>query len=190
MNEHPTVLAVAEKVRDAMNANGGNRKKAIQRIADDLAPDRPAAVRDLWSNGFGYYAVERAASDVLRHAPAYMSDNPPPPPSEDTDLPDNWGTNWRDNIDPMQVPVAIGNTGVSKKWGDLTREDLSIMAAFRESSGKTLLRQAQGLKRMAMKVHEDQTLRDALPALDTDERGVIEEITKVPFADDSKGQAA
>lgn len=188
MTEHPTVLAVAEKVRDAMNANGGDRKKAIQRIADDLAPDRPATVRDLWAGGFGYYAVERAASDVLRHAPAYMSDNPPPPPSED--LPDNWGTSRWEKVDPMEIPVAVGNTGVSKKWGDLTREDLTVIATFRENSGKTLLRQAQRLKAMSMKVHEDRTLRDALAALDTEERGVIEEIAKVRFPADAAEQAA
>lgn len=189
------VLAVARMVRERMDDNGGDQKKAIRTVAKELKPNRPAKVRDLWDEGLGYFAVWSATSDTFRQRPPTRYTEPD---TDDGDtgkkaLPDNWGTSrwdWDGDVGPYDVHVAIGNTGEWKALGDFTREDLLTTANFRQRQGRTLVRQGEALKTVAMKIPEDDVLRNAHPNLSKPERDVIEEIAGASFGGESEASIA
>lgn len=177
------VLEIAREVHRMAALNGGDRRAAIEKYARELRPSGPAALRRLWDDGFGEYAIKRAEMEVLNKDPGALNG------AADDDLPENWGTSRWDDIDPLGVLMAVGSTGRLVVLGDATKEDLLEIAAYREKLGTTLLRQAAAIRAMARKVHAGQTLRDALPKLSDGEIEVIEEIAKRRFAAEGEGAA-
>lgn len=51
--------------------------------------------------------------------------------------PKNYGTSWRDRVDPLAILVSVGCSGVQKAAGDLTREDVKVCADFHGETART-----------------------------------------------------
>lgn len=79
------------------------------------------------------------------------------------------GEDWRTqagNISVWDRMVALGNTGIVKRYGDLTRSDLLVISTFYERQATTMRRKASLFREAAMCVPEGQTLQsveDQLP---------------------------
>lgn len=85
------------------------------------------------------------------------------------------GTSWREKVDPLQVSMPVGNTGVRKPLGDFTREDVLQVRESYLGRARAAEETAEAWHRIAQRMGEGDTLRHVAEREDLVRLGVAKE---------------
>lgn len=151
---HMTLAGIGHAVREKI-VEGARPMEAAQVIAEQIVSGQNGRLRELHESGCLARLCQVAELDTL-YAGAlgqYM---------DDTQSPIALRTRYSAfHDDPLSVQIPIGNNGVRRAIGDLTRDDLKVLADYADTMIQGWKRTHATVMRVRKTLHADETVRDA-----------------------------
>lgn len=167
---------IGREVRTLMVTEHLGQKQAGDRVAAQIVDGENGRLEQLYASGALTFLCVKAEAETLHTDPMMLEagggDHQRADHQDLSEAPvrTRYDAFWND---PLSVIVPVGNTGVRKPIGDLTREDIMVGHRFARAYSDTWARKAKNLKRLALKMQPGETLREAWPRLTQEERKLL-----------------
>lgn len=147
---------IVDRVQAIIAEEGCDVPTAVDRVAEEMKL-RP----DFWINSLGTFLIIRVLSEQTGAGRPHLVANGKPNPSKKSLAGSSIGSIW-DLITP------VGNTGIRKRYGDLTEDDRKVIANTYRRLGETCMRKAKQWDSIKGVLNPGETLEqahDRLPGL-------------------------
>lgn len=167
-----------ERIRTVMRAEKCSVERAVEQVYAAIAAD-PAELQRWWE-GMGVALLKLAEAKVWdMGGPDHLK-----PRCEDPGVvvpvraPEPAARSWREKVNPLNIPIPVGATGVTKRLGAFTREDLVLMRDYYLERGRKMIAEGEKWGAVAERMGEDETLEQALPRLMEEDQDLLPEKLK------------
>jgi hypothetical protein len=174
-------------IRRIMQGSGRPVQGAIAEIHAHLAAHPDELLQ--WWDQLGVFWLKQSEGYVWRKYGVDIPDEPlesshqeVAPPTTAAPRPRNQKPDWlsRSGINPMDIPVPIGASGVRKRIGDWTGPDAFAHAEFFHMQGTTMLAESAIWRRIGERLG-DETLESALVRLPNEDREFLSRKIRKPL---------
>lgn len=157
---------LAEWVHQRMEANGGDKMKAIRGVVDEMLSNGEAEwfVRSLGFDAVRYLVGERERRGQRAEAPSPSGQNP----SRFASLEDG-------KTNPLNLYATVANQDTPKRLGEWTDADWREDARYTRKHGRTLLAKADRREKLAETIPDGKTTADVWDDLPDDLRDAVRE---------------
>lgn len=164
--------ALIERIRKVMITRRCTSDDAVRAVVAEIA-QRPEELTRWWTV-LGPWWVDRTQKELGEMGVLVpKSGQELPAPVAASPQVGRARPSWRENVDPLELVLPVGATGVRKRIGDFTRADMLAMRDFYHAKGRQLTEEGDRWGEFAYRMREDETLESAIGRVSAEERGLL-----------------
>lgn len=166
------------RIREVMREKQCDERAAVAFIHDELSK-KPEELKEWWSV-LGTWWLHAMTQEIWNNGgphrlqmmwpvPTTVSDPTPTAEASAPTNPSSRSASWRANVNPMDIELPVGKTGVRKRIGDFTRADVLTMRDYYHAQGRRLIAEGDRWGTFAEQMKDAEVLEQAMRRVSAEE---------------------